>query len=310
MKQPLILFLLAGTAWFAVFLTVLALPSHGHLDLRHWPGLLDRRLLLALEQRERSRAFAQKLRRMLAAAGPRPGGVPVNLAAFLAASLFLAVLLALPGALFLRNPLTALLLGGVGLVLPYQALEVAYSRKRRQLRRQVAPFLLTVGNLYGVYGDPLVALEEALPRLQDPLRREVRWFVTACKGGLPLPECVEGVKNRLPEATLRRFWDDLRFFVERGGDFQESITEHVNQAYQREIKATERGADTGSTVTVFLILLGVYVTVLVTLIRVQPELMRFLVVDPRGKMAVSLMAGIFVAAGYFLKLAVTREGDD
>lgn len=310
MKQPLILFLLAGTAWFAVFATVLALPGPGPLNLLHMQQVLDRRLLLALEQRERSRAFAQKLRRMLAAAGPRPGGAPVSMAAFLAASLFLAVLLALPGALFLRNHLTALLLAGVGLVLPYQALEVAYSRKRRQLRRQVAPFLLTVGNLYGVYGDPLVALEEALPRLKDPLRREVRWFVTACKGGLPLPECVEGVKNRLPEATLRRFWDDLRFFVERGGDFQESITEHVNQAYQREIKATERGADTGSTVTVFLILVGVYVVVLATLVRVQPELMRFLVVDPRGKMAVSLMTGIFAAAGYFLKLAVTREGDD
>ncbi|KKM12708.1 hypothetical protein SY88_02245 [Clostridiales bacterium PH28_bin88] len=46
-------------------------------------------------------------------------------------------------------------------------------------------------------------------------------------------------------------------------------------------------------VTVFLILVGVYVVVLATLLRVQPELMRFLVLDPRGRTAVSLMAGIY-----------------
>ncbi|KKM13054.1 hypothetical protein SY88_00370 [Clostridiales bacterium PH28_bin88] len=309
MNPTVILLILAVVAWFAVFATALALPWRRSFSLSHLRGALDHRLLMVLEQSERSRTWGEKLRRLLAAASFSPGGEPLSMAAFIAASLFFGILLAVPALVILRNPVAAALLGGVGMVLPYQALEVAYSHRKRKLRRQVAPFLLTVGNLYGVYGDPLVALEEAIPRLRDPLRREARWFVTAYKGGLPLPACVEGVKHRLPDAILRRFWDDLRFFIERGGDFQASVTEYVNQVYQREIKATERGADLDSTITVFLVLVGVYVMVLVTMIRTQPELVGFLVVDPRGKMAVSLMAGIFIAAGYFIKMMVTREGD-
>lgn len=310
MNPTVVLLILAVAAWFAVFATALALPWHRSFSLSHLRGVLDHRLLTVLEKSERSRTWGRKLRRLLAAASLSPGGEPVSMAAFLAASLFFGILLAVPALVILHNPVTAALLGGVGMALPYQALEVAYSHRKQKLRRQVAPFLLTLGNLYGVYGDPLVALEEAIPRLKDPLRRETRWFVTAYKGGLPLSACVEGVKHRLPDAILRRFWDDLRFFIERGGDFQGSITEYVNQVYQREIKATERSADLGSTITVFLVLVGVYVMVLVTMIRTQPELVGFLVVDPRGKMAVSLMAAIFIGAGYFIRLMVTREGDE
>lgn len=310
MSLTLILFIIAVMVWFMVFATVLALTGHRSSSLSHLRGAVDQQLLMVLEKSERSRTWGRKLRRLLAAASLGPRGEPVSVAVFLAASLFFGILLAVPALVILRNPVTAALLGGLGMALPYQALEVAYSHRKRKLRRQVAPFLLTVGNLYGVYGDPLVALEEAIPRLKDPLRREARWFVTAYKGGLPLQACVEGVKHRLPDAILRCFWDDLRFFIERGGDFQESVTEHVNRVYQREIKATERGADLGSTITVFLVLVGVYVMVLVTMIRTQPELVGFLVVDPRGQMAVSLMAAIFIAAGFFIKLMVTREGDE
>jgi|GEM_PF-1636781 len=310
MNPTLILLIPAVAAWFAVFAAALALPWRRPLSLSNLRGAVDYRLLMALEKSQRSRVWGQKLRRLLAAASSHPGEKPVSVAAFIAASLLSGFLLAVPALTLLRNPVAAALLGGLGVALPYQALGVAYSRRQRQLRRQVAPFLLTVGNLYGVYGDPVVALEEAIPRLKEPLRREARWFVTAYKGGLPLPACVEGVKHRLPDAILRRFWDDLRFFIERGGDFQESVTEHVSQVYRREIKAIERSADTGSTITVFLVLAGVYLMVLVTMVRTQPELMGFLVADPRGRMAVSLMAAIFIAAAYFIKLMVTREGDE
>jgi len=310
MNPAVIWLILAVVAWFAVFATALAVPWRRSFSLSHLRGVLDHRLLMVLEKSERSRSWGEKLRRLLADTSLGSGGQPVSVAAFIAVSLFSGVLLGVLALVILCNLVAAALLGGVGMLLPYQALEVAYTYRRRKLRRQVAPFLLTLGNLYGVYGDPVVALEEAIPRLRDPLRREAGWFVTAYKGGLPLSTCVDGVKRRLPDTILRRFWNDLRFFIERGGDFQASITDYVNQVYQREIKATDRSAYLGSTITVFLVLVGVYLMVLVTMIRTQPELVGFLVVDSRGKMAVSLMAGIFIAAGFFIKLMLTREEDE
>jgi Flp pilus assembly protein TadB len=301
---------LSVTAWFAVFATLFSLPRTRSLSWLHLKHTLNRQVMLAMDRSPRSRALGQKLRKMLAAATFQPGGKPLSVAFFLAVSLFLGLALAVSAAIVLRNPLVMLLFFGVGAGLPYQVLEIGYNRQRGKLRRQAASFLLTVGNLYGVYGDPVVALEEAIPRLKDPLRPQISWFVTAYKGGLPLTTCVETMKSRLPDVILRHFWDDVLFYTERGGDFQECIMEHVHQVYQREINAAKGGADVGSTITVFFVLIGVYIAVLVTLTHNQPELMSFLVSDPRGKAAVTLMAVIFVIAGYFVKLMTTQREDD
>lgn len=300
---------LTAAAWFIFFTIVFSFFRRNSLNWLHVKGL-DRKVMLAMERNERSRIWGQKLQKMLAAVSFRPGGKPSSVCFFLLVSLLAGIIMAVSAAVFLRNPLVMLLLFGAGVSLPYQVLEVAYYRRRKKLRRQAASFLLTVGNLYGVYGDPLVALEETLPRLKDPLRIQVGWFVTACKGGLPLPVCAETVKSRLPDPVLRQFWDDVVFFAERGGDFQECVTEHVQQVYRREINTTQGSSDVGSTLTVFFVLLGVYLAVLVTLTRNQPELMGFLVSDPRGKAVVALMVVIFLAAGYFLKLMVLERGDD
>lgn len=297
-------------AWYVFFANLFLLSKRHSINLALLKNTLDRKLILASDKNDHSSAWGQKLRKMLGVIPFRAGGEPVSVAFFLAVSLGLGLASAAVAAISLRNPLVALLLGGVGVVLPYQVLEVEYNRQIGKLRHQAASFLLTVGNLYGVYGDPMVALEEAVPRLKEPLKNQVRWFVTAYKAGLPLNSCVETVKSRLPDAILRQFWDDVLFFTERGGDFQECILEHVHHVYQREINATQGGTEIGSTLTVFSVLLGVYITVLVTLSRSQPELMGFLITDPRGKIAVTLMVVIFVIAGYFVKLMSIQRGDN
>ncbi len=301
---------LTAIAWYIFIANLLSLPQRHSIKIAHLKNILDRKVILAIDQNDHSRAWGQKLRKMLAVISFQPSGEPVSVAFFLVVSLCLGLASAAMAAVYLRNPVVALLLGGVGMVSPYQALEVEYNRQIGKLWHQAASFLLTVGNLYGVYGDPIVALEEAIPRVKDPLNRQVRWFVTAYKAGMPLNSCVETVKSRLPDSILRQFWDDVLFFTERGGDFQECILEHVHHVYQREINATQGGTEIGSTLTVFFVLVGVYLTVLVTLTRSQPELMGFLIADPRGKVAVTLMAVIFVIAGYFVKLMAIQRGND
>lgn len=304
-----VLIALTITTWFIFIADLLSFARRPSINLAHFRNTLDRKVRLAMDQNDYSRVWGQKLCKMLAVISFRPGGEPVSAGFFLIFSVFIGFTSAAMAAVFLRNPLVALLLCGVGVALPYQVLEVEYNRQTGKLRHQAASFLLTVGNLYGVYGDPMTALEEAIPRLKDPLRSIVRWFVTAYKAGLPLSSCVAAVKSRLPDPILRQFWDDVFFFTERGGDFQECILEHVHHVYQREINTAQVSTDIGSTLTVFFVLLGVYITVLLTLIRSQPELMGFLVSDPRGKIAVTLMAIIFITAGYLVKLMTIQKGE-
>ncbi|MFZ5944033.1 MAG: type II secretion system F family protein [Bacillota bacterium] len=300
---------LTVAAWFIFFTTFLWFTKRDFLDWFQVKSL-DRKVMLAVERNESSRVWGQKLQKMLSVMPFRSGEKLFSVFFFLLGSLLTGLLMAVTAAVILRNPLVMLLLFLVGVSLPYQLLEVAYHRWRKKLRGQAASFLLTVGNLFGVYGDPMVALEEAIPRLKEPLCGQVRWFITAYKGGLSLPVCVATIKSRLPDPILRQFWDDLVFFAERGGDFQECIMEHVHQVYQREINLTQGSTDSSSTLTVFFVLLAVYIAVLVTLTRSQPELMGFLVTDSRGKMAVALMAIIFLTAGYFLKLMVMERGNE
>lgn len=298
-------------AWFLVAYFAFDLwPAARMLSTLRLGDALDRRILSLLDRNTRSKVFAGNLRQMLGASSFRPGGEPLSVALFLVVSGLLALAFLVAAILLLHNPLAGALLGVLGAVLPHQLLQIDYARSRRKLRRQAVPFLLTLQNLYGICGDPVVAMERAVPRLKDPLRREVRWFVTAYRGGMPLKNCVETVKERLPNAILRQFWDDVRFFIERGGDFNESIAEHVDQLYQREIRAAERQADNGSTVTVFFALIGVYFVILANLARSQPEIMNFMVSTTQGKIAVALMVAIFMAAGYFVKLMTTHGRDD
>ena len=149
-----------------------------------------------------------------------------------------------------------------------------------------------------------------MPQLKNPLKREITWFVDALKFGYPLDSCIKKVKSRLPDQILKDFFDDVRFYLKYGGDFQESILELIKQTYAREMAEMERDAKTSSTVIIFFLLIGVYFLMLFSLLKSQPETMRILVETSQGKMLVVVMLLIFVVAGFFTKKMVSMEEDD
>ncbi|MCF8010894.1 MAG: type II secretion system F family protein [Clostridiales bacterium] len=273
-------------------------------------SMVDRQVITLMERSEKTKGLPVKIEKMLRATSIRPKDRPLKIRHFVyvtGTSFFALFILSI---LLLNNPLAGVLLGCVAGILPYQLLQFDYRRNQKKLKKQTAQFLLAVANMFGTYGDPVVALDELSPRLKNPLKREVIWFTDNMKFGVPARQCVETVKSRLPDRILKDFFDDLMFYLQYGGNFYESISNLVKQTYDRETMQVEKSTATSSTVTMFFVLVGVYFIVLFALIKMQPGFMSFLTNNSIGKMIVVVMICIFIIAGYFVHKVISTEGED
>ncbi|WP_374713225.1 type II secretion system F family protein [Symbiobacterium terraclitae] len=299
--------LAAALMWFAAAYLLLApAPSAHTLRALLARGALDDQVQLLLHRSERTTRLADRLQRLLL--GSTLGSY-LSIAQFGVLSLVIAVVLATLALLLLRNPLAAGLLAAVGLALPYQLLEIDHALTRRRLRRQGTAFLLSIMNLYAIYPDPLAALEQLAPRLRGQIGRTVRWFTTACRHGLPLPEAIARAKDRMPDPTLQAFWDDVAFYAQRGGPFNEALADHVARLYEREQLAAERSVATGSTISVFLTLMAVYLVLLSNITRINPAIATFMLETTPGHIVVTVMIALFLGGAYYLKHMTLAGGD-
>ncbi|MBO8129666.1 MAG: type II secretion system F family protein [Peptococcaceae bacterium] len=271
--------------------------------------VIDARVLAVMEQYPRTRGLAGRLEQMLRATSVRLGDKPLKLRHFVYVTIGFSGGVLTAAIAVLNNIVAGLLLAGVAGIIPYELLQFDYIRNRKRLKKQTPHFLLAVGNMFNIYGDPIMALERLVPQLNQPLKREIAWLVDNLKYGVPIRECIKTVKLRLPDPVLRDFMDDLLFYTQHGGDFQENIINLVKQAYQRDLAVVERKTATGSTVLVFLVLVGVYFVMLLALIQKQPEVMSFMVKTFLGKVLVVAMICIFITAGYFTKMMVSVKED-
>lgn len=265
---------------------------------------LDDQVARLLNRYERGKALGIKVRHLL---GGSTMGTFIRFGMFFLISAALGLGLAVVALVALHNPYAALVLGVTGLVLPYQVLEIDYVRTQRRMRRQGVSFLLAVSNVYAVYGDPLLALEHTAPQLSNPLKRNVRWFVTAVRSGRPLAECVEVMKAQTLDPILQSFWNEVAFYISRGGPFDEAIMELLVELYDREAAEAEKKVTTGSTITVFAALLGVYFVLLGSLTKANPFIVDFMLHNQTGRLVVALMIGVIVGALYIIKKVTIQE---
>jgi len=295
-----LLILNIGATFFAVYyLWEVINHERRRVKFHNVGAMVDRQVMQALEQNKRTRGIAIALEKMLRATTLRPKGKPPKIRHFACVTLFFLITAFIVSSMLLNNPVAGLLLGCIVATLPYQLLQFDYKRNQKKLKKQTPQFLLAVGNMFGTYGDPVIALEQLSKRLKNPLRREVIWFTDNLKYGVNAKTCVETVKSRLPDRILKDFFDDTLFYMEHGGDFTESLNALVKQTYERETAAIERSTATSSTVIVFMVLIGVYFFMLFTLTKSQPDVMMFLIDSLIGKAIVVAMVVIFIIAGYF-----------
>jgi len=305
-----LLILNAGATFFVVYyLWEIISQEKRRVKYQNVGAMVDRQVTQVLEQNARTRGIARALENMLRATTLRPKGKPLKIRHFTWVTLsFLLATFAISSVL-LNNPVAGILLGCAAATLPYQLLQFNYKRNQKKLKKQTPQFLLAVGNMFGTYGDPVVALEQLSKKLKNPLKREVIWFTDNIKYGVAAKTCVETVKKRLPDRILRDFFDDTLFYMEHGGDFNQALSDLVKQTYDRETAAVERSAATSSTVIVFFVLIGLYFFMVFALTKSQPEVMQFLIDSFIGKTVVVAMIMIFIIAGYFTHSMVSIKDE-
>ncbi len=299
-----------STFMLAYYLPDITKKQKTDYKAKNFGQYIDKQVQIMLMKNKQTRDFLPKITKMLRASSFKIKGEPIKVSSFVFVSIILSIIGLCFGLKVLNNFYASLILAGIAFIFPYYLLTLDYGKNRHKLRKQTSNFLLAVSNLFNIYGDPVVALEQVLPQLKNPLKREITWFVDALKFGYPLDSCIKKVKSRLPDQILKDFFDDVRFFLKYGGDFQESILELIKQTYAREMAEMERDAKTSSTVIIFFLLIGVYFLMLFSLLKSQPETMRILVETSEGKMLVVVMLLIFVVAGFFTKKMVSMEEDD
>lgn len=272
--------------------------------------LMEKQMAL-INKNKKAREILPKINNMLKVSSFKINGEPVSIILFLIVSISTGAIGLSIGVLFLNNPVAGLILAVMTFIGPYYVLSIDYSKNRSKMRRQTSNFLLAVANLFNVYEDPIIALEELVPKLENPLKREVGWFVDSMTFGAPLDISIEKIKERLPDKILKDFFEDVRFYLKNGGDFQESVLLLVKETYARETAEIEKGAKISSTITIFFLLIGVYFFMAFALFKNQPEIMSFLVDTTMGKVLVVVMLIVFIVASYFTKVMVSSgDGDE
>ncbi|MBO8169096.1 MAG: hypothetical protein H0Z35_07940 [Thermoanaerobacteraceae bacterium] len=188
-------------------------------------------------------------------------------------------------------------------MISYQLLVWDAKRVQKKIKSQMLNFLLSVSNLYGVYEDPVRALQELLGNLKNPLRRDIGWFLDNLQYDMPLRYCIDAVKLRIGNSIFHEFLDQLELYMTYGGNFQETIIDLVEKTYQMENKEAQKSSYIWPTVLVCVILTVIYFVILFSLVKNQPKMMYFLTNVPTGKMIVVTMIVIFIFVGYIIKSA-------
>ncbi len=305
------LFWLEAGALFIFIYTILDLLEKKYKTLKKFSlaKRLDNYVVNILYENSRTRNISAKIQKMLKSSSLRIKGEPLFMVHFIIISSIFAITALFITNMLLNNIMAAFILTAAAGMLPYILLKFDYKRNRKKIRKQASNFLLAVSNLFHVYGDPVIALEKLSPKLNNPLKREINWFINSIKFGIPLSQCIETVKLRIPDKILRNFFDDTYFFLRNGGNFQESIINLTESVYNRETAEIEQKTETSSTVLIFFVMVGIYFMMLFALTKTQPEIINLLIATKPGKLIVVLMICIFVIAG-FLTYKMSSIGVD
>lgn len=96
----------------------------------------------------------------------------------------------------LQNPPLTLVSAGVLGLLPHQAMQARIRRRRRAVQAAVGPALAQIARLADLRPHPFLALTDALPILQPPLKAEFDLVLIQAQAGLPLPEALRDLAGR------------------------------------------------------------------------------------------------------------------
>lgn len=119
---------------------------------------------------------------------------------------------------FHNGLLMAISAGACGLA-PFQAVRVRLKARARAVNAAAAPALVQIARLCEVRGHPLLALTDALPMLQMPLKAEFERALAQTQAGAPLPEALRELAARCyNNFYLHQLAELVAIHIRQGGD--------------------------------------------------------------------------------------------
>jgi len=124
---------------------------------------------------------------------------------------------------FQNQLLSVLAVGTCGLI-PYQVLRSRIRARARTINRVVGPALIHIAKICEVRQHPFLALVDALPMLEQPLKAEFERAVMETQAGAPLPDALRDVATRnCDNFYLHQLAELVEINIHSGGDLAESL---------------------------------------------------------------------------------------
>lgn len=126
--------------------------------------------------------------------------------------------------------------------LPLLAVRGQVGRRRREVLRAVEPAFVLLARLCEVRSHPFLAISDALPMLEPPLRAEFERVVAEVHAGSPLPLTLRELAGRLgDDFYLHQLAELVEINIRSGGDLAGSLNRLADRLRTlEEIQAEER----------------------------------------------------------------------
>jgi hypothetical protein len=124
---------------------------------------------------------------------------------------------------FQNQVLTLIAVGACGLM-PYQLVRSRIRARARRVNRVVGPALVHIAKICEVRHHPFLALVDALPMLEQPLKTEFERAVVETQAGAPLPEALRDLATRnCDNFYLHQLAELVEINIRSGGDLADSL---------------------------------------------------------------------------------------
>lgn len=270
-------------------------------------ALLDKRI------KEKSDGYSRlllHLNNQLSQSRFRPFGKKISLVMFIFLSLICSIVVFVITLDILKNLIAAFLLGTFSAVFPYEIISLDVQITQRQLRKHLPNFFLVLNSLLESSGNDIIdALESALPRIKNPIKSSFKRFLRDYKAQKPLDTCISILKNSFHNEVLRRFIDDIKNNLEHGGDFSSSMENYISDAYDNERNYIERITENTGNLTSLAMVIGMFLTVLNTLSKSNPEFISILLYDPTGRAAVNIIILLFICSAVMMRYSISYKDE-
>jgi len=146
----------------------------------------------------------------------------------------LPLLLGVLGFIFSRSPLGALAGGAVGLIIPKIWIKQMAAKRIRDVANQLVDGLMLLSSSLKAGMSLSQAFEVLVEELPPPLSEEFGLAVRENQMGLPMEDCLEHLKKRVPISDIDLVCTAINIARETGGDLTEVFSQLVSTIREKK----------------------------------------------------------------------------